>query len=483
VQVCVGSADNGHAVAANFPTPWAGSPGVIFRGCTGSSCRFDSSALRLVNNTTGDRTIDSVSVAIGSCRINLWPGARTLSPGQQLILTQTAAVPSEGCSPGDGSFDGSDTGQSPCLADGIVPKVTLSIDGTSETLADTYQVLNTGGLDPYGCRRINESIQWALIGGPSSGTGLGAGAGGLGGSGSGTSGRSGGRSGGSSSSRSASSPCAGSSLVLWPALQSARVTHHALVAAIYANGCGTGLQGVKVALVGAAGPERGRVWSAVTNSHGAAFFKLASARTGTDVVFGGVYTAVGPLFSKNLGRVKWMPPVTGTGRSLGASIKLGKRALRTYADTRTRSSATYLRRVARLRGLSVRGIRASRLSAVVKAYSGKVVAQSSLARLTVSRRGVPAISARRIAVASRASCAGAGGRATIGSLTIGNTRISVRHLRPGTVIRFGANGRIVLDELVRSRGLPGLTVNAIHVKVPGVLDVVLGSATAAVRYC
>jgi hypothetical protein len=34
IQLSLGYADSERANAVNFPTPWAGSPGVIFEGCT-----------------------------------------------------------------------------------------------------------------------------------------------------------------------------------------------------------------------------------------------------------------------------------------------------------------------------------------------------------------------------------------------------------------------------------------------------------------
>src|SRR5216117_3129692 len=62
-SVMVGYADRERADPANFPTPWAGSPGVLFQGC--SRCQeLDAGAIRIVNNTAGTLTVNAVVVRL-----------------------------------------------------------------------------------------------------------------------------------------------------------------------------------------------------------------------------------------------------------------------------------------------------------------------------------------------------------------------------------------------------------------------------------
>src|ERR1051326_7903775 len=71
-SVLVGYADIDPTASANFPTPWDGSPGVIFRGCPGCS-DIDAGAVRIVNNTGGTLTVNSVIVRLDTCTFNIWP--------------------------------------------------------------------------------------------------------------------------------------------------------------------------------------------------------------------------------------------------------------------------------------------------------------------------------------------------------------------------------------------------------------------------
>ena len=188
-SVFVGYADNLRANAANFPTPWAGDPGVTFLGCSpASSCSFDAGAVRIVNNTAGSITIDSVAVHVDTCTFNLWspsPGGISSLPatipfGGQIILTQVVSGASAACV-SDGTMDTSDVGPGGssnvgvCTNDNITPTVDVTEDvgGTpvTTTYTDNGQVINTGGIDLASCPSgTNESTQWTSIGSPSCGS-------------------------------------------------------------------------------------------------------------------------------------------------------------------------------------------------------------------------------------------------------------------------------------------------------------------------
>jgi hypothetical protein len=141
IQVYVGYADTLRSNPAQFPTPWSGSPNVIFAGCT-VSCSFDAGAVRIVNNSTTTQTVNSISVSLSTCTFAMWPSNTVLAPGKQLIITQTASGASGGCDNANGYFDTSDIGpnnttQSGCTQDGVIPQITAVIDGVPNTFTDS----------------------------------------------------------------------------------------------------------------------------------------------------------------------------------------------------------------------------------------------------------------------------------------------------------------------------------------------------------
>jgi hypothetical protein len=247
VQVFVGYADNLRANPANFPTPWQGSPSVIFAGCT-PNCTFDAGAVRLVNNAPIAVTVDSVIVKVSTCTFDLWPHGTVLQPGEQFIVTQTSTIAAAACGGTSGAFDTSDVGPNGgptnCTPDGVIPEVDTTIDGVTSTFADSGQVLNTGGVDRAACAGgPNESEQWSSIGTQS---------------------------------------CPGSVLSLDPAAQTQAIGSAASVTAQLVNSCGTALQGAKIDFTVQSGPNAGTTGSATTDQNGDAVFSYTGSVTGTD---------------------------------------------------------------------------------------------------------------------------------------------------------------------------------------------------------
>ena len=103
------------------------------------------------------------SVQIGTCSYNPWPGLNISIPaGGSLVLTQTGGPNPCGTTVvGNYNFDGSesffpltgyvDGSGKPCTPDGVIPVVTLTLNGSTTTINDTGQILNTGGIDPPDC--------------------------------------------------------------------------------------------------------------------------------------------------------------------------------------------------------------------------------------------------------------------------------------------------------------------------------------------
>jgi PKD repeat protein len=149
------------------PSPWMGSPNVVFVGKPdGSSGGWDSSCLRIENLATAPLADVLVTVDIGKYNYNLW-GKRSIPAGQSLILAQT----------GMENFDGSDTNPAGCYGcnpsecatriSKTVPVVHVSINGVVTDFLDRNQVLNTRGVDGAGCpatgTRNDESHAWERI--------------------------------------------------------------------------------------------------------------------------------------------------------------------------------------------------------------------------------------------------------------------------------------------------------------------------------
>src|SRR6476646_3481786 len=155
LQVSVGFADNSSA-SANFPVPWnEPNPLVNF---VGGGTMFRAGAVRLDNPGSLPVTVDSVKVDLGRPGpvFQLWQNI-VVPAGGSTIMTQTQ----------DGNFN---TSASPIVGCGLalppdetrIPKITITVAGTSTDYADTAHVLDTGGFDSS-CRG-NQSLQWRSIG-------------------------------------------------------------------------------------------------------------------------------------------------------------------------------------------------------------------------------------------------------------------------------------------------------------------------------
>ncbi len=133
----------GYALTPFTPSPWLGSPGVIF---IGTSTNWDAGAIKLDNPSNQPLTVDSVTVDIGpTLGINPWsPVTPICIPARgTAILTQTAFF----------NFDTSDIPTISCTPDGFIPvvHVTVGANNNIKSFKDTGQVLNTGGVDAATC--------------------------------------------------------------------------------------------------------------------------------------------------------------------------------------------------------------------------------------------------------------------------------------------------------------------------------------------
>jgi hypothetical protein len=283
-SVFVGYADLDHKTPVNFPTPWDGSPGVLFQGCAGCP-DLDAGAVRLVNNTGGPLTVNAVIVRLETCTFNLWPSNIAVPLGGELIVTQTANGAGAGCTT-DGRFDTSDVGPQStdwsgmCTNSRLIPQIEVTVNGVTTTYADTGQVLNTGGIDKASCPTgTNESTQWTPIGSP---------------------------------------PCPYAVLTLTSSTQAQDVGTTATVSATLTNSCGTPLAGVNVDFSVLAGPNVGTTHIDTTDRSGTASWSYTSAGSGTDTVQAAVTNLAGTFTAPDMA-VTWTTPPGAPAPSPSAS--------------------------------------------------------------------------------------------------------------------------------------------------------------------
>lgn len=449
LQVYVGYADNLRADVVDFPTPWSGSSGVTFEGCTGS-CTFDAGAVRFVNNSTTPQTISSISVSLSTCTFAMWPDA-TLAVGQQLIITQTASGAVGGCITNQGYFDTSDIGPNganwagDCNQSGVIPVVNATIDGSPESFKDTGQVINTGGVDRASCPPPggNESTQWSQIG----------------------------------------TSCNGATLTLAPATQTHQVGDTAEVDATLANSCGQGLQGSNVDFTIPSGPNAGQTHTAVTDASGVAVFDYASSKAGADTVNASVTNAVGVINAQSPVTVDWVSYLTGRAYGLSAS---GLASIPATPDTGYVKTDTAENVqppcVVTVTGLVSAGTLCANVTTSLN--PGTSTAKASVQHVGINALGVPAIQIGAVSSSSQTSCSGSTGDTTIASATVGGIPVNV-NLHPGPNTTVNVLGvKITFNEQVPVTSTDkGLTVNAVHIDALGLLNVVVASSTSDIAGC
>ena len=220
-----------------FPTPWQGSPNVLFLGNRGND--FDGGAVRLDNTTDAPIPVDKVTVDLQRRSYNgpvfdLWPSF-VIPPHSSAILTQTDTE----------NFDTSDFPIYGCEfpifpGEKQTPKIAVTVHGLTTSYLDIAHVLDTGGFDAN-CQLLNESRQWREVG--------------------------------------ASGQTSGQ-LVLQPATATAAAGTVATVTAIALDGAGDALPNVAVSFNVLSGPNAGKTGQATTDTTGAATFIYGGTATG-----------------------------------------------------------------------------------------------------------------------------------------------------------------------------------------------------------
>lgn len=137
--------------------------------------------------------------------------------------------------------------------------------------------------------------------------------------------------------------------------------------------------------------------------------------------------------------------------------------------------------VAKIAGL----ISADTLCASVVTTAGRdSTATASLQDAQVGVLGIPAIKIGAVQSSSVSTCSGSTGDTSVTSITVGGIPLNINlHPAPNTTISV-LGITLVLNEQVPEAGADhGLTVNAVHIKALGLLDVVLASSTSDIHNC
>jgi hypothetical protein len=270
--VFVGYADDSRP-HPDFPVPWQGAPNVLFLGAG----PFDDGAVRFDNLSDSPLAIDKVVVdmqvppglyyPIGPV-FSLW-GSFTIPPHQTAILTGYK-IP---------DFDTSDVfGQLACNQPippdyAQIPKITVTIGGTSTSYLDTAHILDTFGTDRFWCLPGdgNESLQWREIGGSAS-----------------------------------TSP---GRVSLLPAAATMPLSAPAQVTALALDAGGAPLVGVSVSFSVKAGPNAGQQGQAMTDANGVATFSYAGTAAGADTLSASIANLTGGTITSAPASVTWVPAV------------------------------------------------------------------------------------------------------------------------------------------------------------------------------
>ena len=244
--------------------------------------------------------------------------------------------------------------------------------------------------------------------------------------------------------------------------------------------------GVPVTFVILSGPNAGASGTCVpatcqTDSNGQVTFTYTSnGNAGTDIIDASFVDAQGNTQHAQAAKT-WEKPIRMTGRAFGIYANVLGVIVQPTPDTgpvdTDQATTVSPPCVATITGsiLNATALCAN-VTTTVDPASSTATASVAKARLLVP--GVPLITATAAESISRSDCSGSTGEVKIARLTIGlKTFLNVRGR---TNIPVG-DGFVRVNEQVPFPG--GLTVNAVHVFIPGVVDVIIASATSDIHDC
>ncbi len=147
------------------------------------------------------------------------------------------------------------------------------------------------------------------------------------------------------------------------------------------------------------------------------------------------------------------------------------------SDTGTLAGSTVAREASQVTGSIPSLLGAEVLSASTIAWPNQVASQASLANLNLGVAGIGITADSVMAQASQVAGAAGTGTASISNLLVNGTPIAITGA-PNQIVAIPGGQLIINEQTISSTGTA--VVNALHLTVAGVADVVIASATAGI---
>ncbi len=147
------------------------------------------------------------------------------------------------------------------------------------------------------------------------------------------------------------------------------------------------------------------------------------------------------------------------------------------SDTGTLAGSTVAREASQVTGSIPSLLGAEVLSASTIAWPNEVASQASLANLNLGLAGIGITADSVLAQASQVAGAAGTGTTTIDNLLLNGVPVAITGA-PNQIVAIPGGQLIINEQTISSTGTA--VVNALHVTVAGVADVVIASATAGI---
>jgi len=172
--------------------------------------------------------------------------------------------------------------------------------------------------------------------------------------------------------------------------------------------------------------------------------------------------------------------ITGDAAAVRATL-LGALGLLTtttaLSDTGTLAGSTVAREASQVTGSIPSLLGAEVLSASTIAWPNEVASQASLANFNLGLAGIGITADSVLAQASQVAGAAGTGTTTIDNLLVNGVPVAITGA-PNQIVAIPGGQLIINEQTISSTGTA--VVNALHVTVAGVADVVIASATAGI---
>jgi hypothetical protein len=178
-----------------------------------------------------------------------------------------------------------------------------------------------------------------------------------------------------------------------------------------------------------------------------------------------------------------------TGRAYALASRLAVLPPTVVSDTGTVTTASRSSVERNAVTISNPVVSASSLGATVTTGDGRSTGQAAAENVTIGIAGLPVIRVAAVRAVSSSTCgvggftAGTSAGVTIESLTIGGVVQNTAAVAPNTVLRLGVATITLNEQRPDPQTSAGTLVNALHVSVPGVADVVVSAAASGVLNC